>query len=135
MAHRFGETGGAGQSPDYYARVARERASGRRKSIEDRHESSVAVADAKHEKHEVAAAAKQYWRGGAAGALYGSVTELVPVAGMGMAVTYATALFLADREHTKPQPVDAPSRASVLGSHIVYGVSMDITRRIIRRML
>jgi putative membrane protein len=84
-----------------------------------------------------------YGYGAAVGALYGGLAELAPIVGIGLGIPYATALFLAGDEIAVPalglsEPVTeiAPEKhVSALATHFVYGITLDISRRILRRLI
>jgi len=84
-----------------------------------------------------------YGYGAAVGALYGGLAELLPVVGIGGGVPYAAMLWLFGSEIAvpalglakPPAEVPAANHASNIATHFVYGVTLDITRRILRRIL
>lgn len=84
-----------------------------------------------------------YGYGAAVGALYGGLAELMPTIGMGMGIPYATLLWLGGDEIALPAlgvaapPTQTPParHASHLASHFVYGITLDVARRILRRLL
>jgi uncharacterized membrane protein YagU involved in acid resistance len=90
-----------------------------------------------------AGAAVHYGYGAAMGALYGGLSELVPTIGTGLGIPYATALWLFGDEIavpalglSKPPAATTPAEhASALSAHFVYGVTLDIARRILRRIV
>ncbi len=90
-----------------------------------------------------AGAAVHYGYGAAMGALYGGLAELVPTVGTGLGIPYATALWLFGDEIavpalglSKPPTAATPAEhASALSAHFVYGVTLDIGRRILRHIV
>jgi len=84
-----------------------------------------------------------YGYGALVGALYGGLSELIPSVGMGIGIPYATLLWLFGSETAVPAlglakpPAKVPARkhASALATHFVYGLILDISRRILRRVL
>ena len=95
------------------------------------------------EQKPAAGAAVHYGYGAAMGALYGGLTELVPVVGTGLGIPYATALWLFGDEIAvpalglaKPPTATTPAEhAAALSSHFVYGVTLDIARRVLRHIV
>jgi uncharacterized membrane protein YagU involved in acid resistance len=94
------------------------------------------------EKH-VAGPAVHYGYGGAVGALYGGLAEVLPIVGIGLGIPYATLLCLGGDAvavpalgfSKPPSQVPPATHASALATHFVYGITLDISRRILRRML
>jgi putative membrane protein len=90
-----------------------------------------------------ASPAVHYGYGAAVGALYGGLAEVVPMVGLGLGIPYATLLWAGGDEIALPalglteSPTQIPPQkhASALAMHFVYGVSLDISRRILRRLL
>jgi putative membrane protein len=84
-----------------------------------------------------------YGYGALVGALYGGLSELIPSISTGLGIPYATLLWLFGSETAVPAlglskvPVDVPTEkhASDLSRHFVYGVTLDISRRILRLLL
>lgn len=80
--------------------------------------------------------------GGGAGLAYGALAEVTPV-GRGLGIPSALALWAATHGSTLPalglqaDPEDLPASAHVweVGSHVVYGLTVDVVRRLVRRML
>jgi uncharacterized membrane protein YagU involved in acid resistance len=91
----------------------------------------------------VAGPAVHFGYGAAVGAIYGGLSELLPVVGIGLGIPYATLLCVAGGEIAVPAlglskpPTQVPpaSHASSLATHFVYGITLDISRRILRRIL
>lgn len=84
-----------------------------------------------------------YAFGAGTGALYGALAELSPRATFGAGLPYGTAVFLGGDEIAVPAlglskpPKEYPASAHLYGlaSHLVYGLSLEMARRGIRRML
>ncbi len=91
----------------------------------------------------VAAPVVHYGYGATVGALYGGLSELVPTVGIGLGIPYAALLWLGGDEiavpalgfSKPPSQVPAESHVSALATHFVYGLTLDVTRRILRRIL
>jgi hypothetical protein len=91
----------------------------------------------------IAGPAVHYGYGAAVGALYGGLSELAPTVGIGLGIPYATLLWLGGDEIAVPSlglskvPAKVPveQHASALATHFVYGLTLDISRRILRRIL
>lgn len=77
------------------------------------------------------------------GGVYGAVTELAPPSQAGIGLPFGTALWTMTHESMLPllNLAPPPSRqplqrqASELTTHLVYGATVEIVRRIVRRML
>jgi uncharacterized membrane protein YagU involved in acid resistance len=90
-----------------------------------------------------AGAAVHYGYGAAMGALYGGLAEIVPSVGMGLGIPYATAMWLFGDEVAvpalglgKPPTATTPAEhAGALSAHFVYGVTLDIARRVLRHIV
>jgi uncharacterized membrane protein YagU involved in acid resistance len=84
-----------------------------------------------------------YGYGAAVGALYGGLSELLPTVSIGLGIPYATLLWLGGDEIAVPAlglakpPTQVPveKHASEVATHFVYGITLDISRRILRRLL
>ena len=95
------------------------------------------------ERKAAAGSAVHYGYGAAMGALYGGLAELVPSVGMGLGIPYATALWLFGDEIAvpalglgkPPSETTAAEHAAALSSHFVYGVTLDIARRVLRHIV
>ena len=91
----------------------------------------------------LAGQAVHYGYGAAMGALYGGLTELVPFVGTGLGLPYATAMWLFGDEIAvsalglgKPLPQTTPAEhATSLSAHFVYGVTLDVARRVLRHIV
>jgi putative membrane protein len=91
----------------------------------------------------VAGAAVHYGYGAAMGALYGGLAEIVPSVGMGLGIPYATALWLFGDEVAvpalglgKPPTASTPAEhAGALSAHFVYGLTLDVARRVLRHIV
>jgi putative membrane protein len=86
-----------------------------------------------------AAPAVHYAFGAALGALYGFITETVPVSSSCRGITYGAAVWMGADEigvpaaGLSPPPMETPvsSHVSALASHLVYGLTTDLVRRAI----
>lgn len=84
-----------------------------------------------------------YAFGAVVGAVYGVIADLAPSMTKGMGTAYGTAVWLAGDEIGVPAlglskaPAEYPFsvHANSLGSHIVYGASLDLVRRGVRALL
>ena len=84
-----------------------------------------------------------YAFGAGMGAVYGAAVEIVPRAKFGAGLPYGAAVFLGADEVAVPTlglskpPKEYPASAHLYGlaSHLVYGLSLEMARRGIRRML
>ena len=84
-----------------------------------------------------------YAMGGVSGAIYGAVTELLPLAASGWGTSFGAAVWLLGDEVAVPSlglskaPIEYPPsvHASALISHLVYGVTTDVIRRGLLRSL
>ena len=91
----------------------------------------------------VAGPAVHYGFGAAVGALYGGLSEVIPTVSIGLGIPYATIVWLAGDEIAVPAlgldkpPTQVPveSHASHLATRFVYGITLDISRRVLRRIL
>lgn len=91
----------------------------------------------------VAAPAVHYGYGGAVGALYGGLSELMPTVKIGLGIPYATLLWLGGAEIAlpalglakSPTQISADKHASALATHFVYGLTLDVARRVIKRLI
>ena len=80
-----------------------------------------------------------YAMGVVSGAVYGVTAAAFPVASAGLGLVFGTALWLIADETTVPAlglskgPWEYPvsSHASALASHLVYGISTDLARRLL----
>jgi uncharacterized membrane protein YagU involved in acid resistance len=84
-----------------------------------------------------------YGFGTAVGAVYGGVAEVSPRLSMGRGLPFGTAVWLGADEITVPllglseSPAQVPLKSHLYGllSHAVYGLSTDLIRRTVRRVL
>jgi uncharacterized membrane protein YagU involved in acid resistance len=91
----------------------------------------------------VAGPAVHYAYGTLVGGLYGAVAEVWPLAGAGFGAMYGMTLWLLGDEAAVPAfrlgplPTDIPARkhADYLATHIVYGVTLDLVRRVARHVI
>ena len=84
-----------------------------------------------------------YAFGASIGAVYGALAEVTPQATFGAGLPYGTAVFVGADEIAVPAfglskpPKEYPASAHIysLASHLVYGLSLEMARRGIRRMM
>jgi putative membrane protein len=101
-------------------------------------------------KHELTASeerqagrAVHYAIGAGSGAFYGAAAEVLPVATIGMGVPFGAAVWLLADETAvsalglakSPLAYPAASHAGSFAAHLVYGVSTEIVRRLVRKAL
>ncbi|MCA1593743.1 MAG: DUF1440 domain-containing protein [Acidobacteria bacterium] len=87
--------------------------------------------------------AVHYAMGGASGAIYGALAELVPSVTVGAGIPFGTAVWFVADEAAVPAlglskaPTEYPlsTHAYALVSHFVYGLTTDIVRRAVRSWL
>jgi putative membrane protein len=92
---------------------------------------------------EVAGPAVHYAMGAVSGAIYGAVSEFLPVTKRGLGLLFGTAVWFIADEVALPalglskKPTDYPAGVHVkaLASHLVYGLSTDLVRKGVRRAL
>lgn len=94
------------------------------------------------ETKKTAGQAVHYGFGTLVGALYGVTAELLPEATTGAGAAFGTALFLtadeiavpAFRLGPPPQEVPFTSHLEYWAAHVVYGLTLDLSRSLLRRM-
>lgn len=104
---------------------------------------TVAQHELTNSEKRVAGPAVHYGYGAAMGGLYGGLLEAVPVVGEGFGTAYATALWLVGDEIAvpalglgKPPTETQPSEhAKALAAHLVYGLTLEGVRRLVRKFL
>jgi hypothetical protein len=92
---------------------------------------------------QIAGPTVHYGYGALVGGLYGGLSELMPSVGMGIGIPYATLLWLLGSETAVPalglakSPTQVPieKHATAMATHFVYGLTLDICRRIFRLLL
>ncbi len=95
------------------------------------------------EEKKVAGPAVHYSFGGLTGAAYGAMAELAPTVTRGAGLPFATALWLGADEVAVPAfklsepPLEHPPsvHAKALAAHLVYGLTAETVRRLVRRVL
>lgn len=95
------------------------------------------------EEEKKAAPVVHYGYGALAGGLYGAAAEIVPAVKKGGGTFYATALFVGGDEIAVPAlGLSRPAltyplsvHANALASHLVYGLSTEVGRRVMRAIL
>jgi hypothetical protein len=99
--------------------------------------------DLTDDEKKIAGPAVHYGYGTLVGGLYGFLTEIVPFVGIGLGIPFATLLWLGGDEVAVPQlglskPISETKpaeHASALASHFVYGVALDVGRRIFKHLI
>jgi putative membrane protein len=84
-----------------------------------------------------------YAFGATTGALYGGIAEVTPKATFGAGMPYGTAVFLGADELAVPAlglskpPKEYPASTHLYGlaSHLLYGASLELVRRGVRRLM
>jgi putative membrane protein len=95
------------------------------------------------EEKEVAGPAVHYAYGALIGSLYGAVAEVWPTIATGFGMPYGVAVWaLGDeiavpalRLGPPPTQVPAEKHADFLAAHIVYGIALDVSRRVARHVV
>ncbi|MEO6590194.1 MAG: DUF1440 domain-containing protein [Pyrinomonadaceae bacterium] len=97
----------------------------------------------KKTEKEQAGNAVHYVFGTTVGALYGAAAELMPASATGYGLGFGTALFIGADEIAVPAlglsepPTEIPmsTHAYGLSSHLVYGLTAELVRRAVRKIL
>lgn len=95
------------------------------------------------DEKEIAGDAIHYATGAASGAVYGVAAELAPEVTVGAGLPFGTAVWLVVDEGAVPllglskAPTEYPLSTHVyaLASHLVYGLTTEIVRRVLRRTI
>ena len=90
---------------------------------------------------EAAGQAVHYMYGGLAGATYGVTAERIPPVTAGLGLPFGTIVWLGAAEVTlpalglsrPPAKISPAAHASVLAAHLVYGLTTEFVRQVIRR--
>lgn len=90
-------------------------------------------------RKKIAAPMVHYAIGGASGAVYGALAEVIPAAAAGAGALFGAALWATADEIMAPalgmskQPADYPmsTHAKALSAHLVYGVATELARRVL----
>jgi hypothetical protein len=113
----------------------------------ERTASTIAVGVFDHEltesEKETAGTAVHYAFGSSTGAFYGAAAELLPMLTAGAGVPFGAAVWLAADEGLVPllglskSPTEYPlsTHAYALASHFVYGLTTEVVRRAVRKVL
>lgn len=91
----------------------------------------------------IAGPAVHYGYGSLVGALYGGLSELLPVTSAGLGLPFGFALWLLGDEiavpalHLGKHPAEYPVQvhADALAAHFMYGATTDLLRRVLRHVL
>ena len=94
-------------------------------------------------ERQIAAPIVHYGSSAVAGAMYGGLAEVMPSVGRGLGVPFSTLLWLGADQLVLPalgitkQPVEIPAEthAASISRRFIYGITLDISRRILRRTL
>ncbi len=95
------------------------------------------------QEKQVAGPAVHYGYAMLVGGLYGALAEETPVVTMGAGVPYAAGLWLLGDEMVvpilglskPPTAYPASTHASALAAHLVFGLALDLTRRVVRHVI
>jgi putative membrane protein len=95
------------------------------------------------EEKKLAGPAVHYAFGTLVGALYGGLAEVSPAVARGVGMPFGTAVWLAADEvgvpalglSKKPTEYPVTVHASALGAHLVYGLTTDLVRRLLLRVM
>jgi putative membrane protein len=90
-----------------------------------------------------AAVAAHYATGALSGAVYGAAAEILPVSCAGVGVPFGAVLWLIADEVAVPSlglskaPTQFPlsTHADALAAHMVFGVTTEVTRRVVKALL
>lgn len=97
----------------------------------------------KKSEKETAGEATHYAMGATSGLIYGVVSEIAPVSSVGFGLPFGTAIWFVADDVVVPalgfskSPTEYPlsTHAYALSSHLVYGLTTDLVRRGIRKLL
>jgi hypothetical protein len=95
------------------------------------------------EKKKIAGVAVHYATGAASGAIYGAAAEMAPNVTVGAGIPFGTAVWLVVDETAVPllglskgpTAYSLSTHIYALASHFVYGLTTDLTRRVLRRTI
>ena len=95
------------------------------------------------QEKQVAGPAVHYAYGALVGGLYGAVAEVWPTIATGFGMPYGVALWALGDEaavpalRLGPPPIEVPAEkhADFLAAHVVYGIALDVTRRVARHVV
>ena len=95
------------------------------------------------EKKKIAGVAVHYATGAASGAIYGAAAEVAPNVTVGAGIPFGTAVWLVVDETAVPllglskgpTAYSLSTHIYALASHFVYGLTTDMTRRVLRRTI
>jgi putative membrane protein len=95
------------------------------------------------EKRKIAGVAVHYATGAASGAIYGAAAEVAPNVTVGAGIPFGTAVWLVVDETAVPllglskgpTAYSLSTHIYALASHLVYGLTTDMTRRVLRRTI
>lgn len=92
---------------------------------------------------QIAGPAVHYAYGSLVGAVYGGLSELLPITSAGLGLPFGAALWLLGDEVAVPalglgkSPTEYPPEvhADALSSHLMYGLTTDVVRRFLRHVV
>ena len=95
------------------------------------------------EEKKIAGPAVHYAYGSLVGAMYGGLAELLPITGAGFGLPFATMLWLLGDEIAVPAlglgkgPTETPvdKHADALAAHLMYGLTTDVLRRVVKHVI
>jgi hypothetical protein len=95
------------------------------------------------DEKQIAGPAVHYAYGALVGSLYGAVAEVWPTIATGFGMPYGVALWALGDEaavpalRLSPPPTEVPAEkhADFLAAHIVYGIALDVSRRVARHVV
>jgi putative membrane protein len=95
------------------------------------------------EQKQLAGTGMHYGFGASVGGLYGALAEAAPSATIGMGLPYGAGVWLAADEIAVPAlglarpPQEHPlsTHISALASHLIFGLTLEIVRRLVRKLL
>lgn len=95
------------------------------------------------QKKKIAGVAVHYATGAASGAIYGAAAEVAPNVTVGAGIPFGTAVWLVVDETAVPllglskgpTAYSLSTHIYALASHFVYGLTTDMTRRVLRRTI
>ena len=95
------------------------------------------------DEKKIAGPAVHYAFGALAGAMYGGLAELLPITSAGFGLTFGTALWFLGDEIAVPAlglakgPTETPveKHADALAAHLMYGLTTDVLRRVLKHVI
>ena len=95
------------------------------------------------EEKDLGGTAFHYAFGASMGAVYGAAADVLPAVTVGAGVPYGALIWLGADEGVvpliglskTPEKYPASVHASALAAHLVYGLSLEMTRKAVRKLL